>query len=178
MVIKGEQVSLRPLKEAEVDYVHDNILDLEARGPWYPLPGTSLTKFRAAFNEGGLWSRDEGLFVIVDHHDQILGNVDWEQLNGSVQDVEAAYRIYSQDNWGKGIATEALQLLTGWLFDSMPINRIRLVMHVDNTGSHRVAEKCGYSKEATSPGSWQHKGQWHDVDVYVLTRGEHRRRRA
>ena len=172
-MIKGEHISLRPIREDDLDEVHRNILDLQARGPWYPLPLMSLTKFRAAFDENGLWSRDEGLFVIVDDHDKIIGNVDWERLNGSVQDVEAAYRVYRRDDWGKGIATEALQLLTGWLFDIMPINRIRLVMHVDNLGSHRVAEKCGYTKESTSPASWQHKGEWQDVDVYVLARHEH-----
>lgn len=171
-MINGKHVSLRPLREEDLEDVHRNILDLDARGPWYPLPATSLTKFRAAFNENGLWSQDQGIFGIVDAQEQILGNVDWEQLNGSVQDVEAAYRVYSRDNWGKGIATEALQLLTGWLFDSMPINRVRLVMHVDNAGSHRVAEKCGYSKECTARAAWQHKGQWHDVDVYVIMRHE------
>lgn len=114
--------------------------------PWCRPPRHVADEFRAAFNENALWSRGQGIFVIVDADEQILGNVDWEQLNGSVQDVEAAYRIYSRDNWGKGIATEALQLLTRWLFDSMPVNRIRLVVHVDNIGSHRVAEKCGYSK--------------------------------
>jgi ribosomal-protein-alanine N-acetyltransferase len=176
-VIKGTSVSLRPVAEADVEELHKQLLDIEARGPWYPLPQTSLIKRRKAFEEAGFWSQDEGIFVMVDDQDRLIGTVDWNKLNGDVPDMELGYRVFDRADWGKGIATEALDLLAGWLFDTQPINRLRLTIHVDNVGSHRVAEKCGFTKEGTSREAWYHKGRWYDIAVYTLTRAESDERR-
>ena len=115
---------------------------------------------------------------MVDDQDRLIGTVDWTKLNGTVPDVELGYRVFDIADRGKGIATEALDLLAGWLFDSQSMNRLNLVIHVDNIGSHRVAEKCGFTKEATSREAWYHNGKWHDMDVYILTRAESHARRA
>jgi len=94
-----------------------------------------------------------------------------------VPDVELGYRVFDRADWGRGIATEAVDLLAGWLFDTQPMNRLRLTIHLDNIGSHRVAEKSGFTKGGTSREAWNHKGIWHDIDVYILTRAESDERR-
>lgn len=177
-MIKGERISLRPVAESDLDEMHRRSLDLEVRGPWYPLPQTSLTKFRADFGQSGWWSQDEGVFVVVDDQDQLLGRVAWGKLNGSAPDVELAYSLFDLANRGKGIATEAVDLLVGWLFEAGFMNRLLLYIHVDNVASHRVAEKCGFTKEATARESWYHRGKWHDLDIYTLTRAESDKRRG
>ena len=58
--------------------LHASSLDLETRGPWYPLPGTPLTKFEAAFAASGFWSQDEGIFAIVDRSERMVGIVRWD----------------------------------------------------------------------------------------------------
>lgn len=171
-MIKGTGVSLRPIAEADLAELHRNLIHIEGRGPWYPMPRTSLTKRRRAFEETGFWSPDAGIFVMVDEQDRLIGTVDWNKLNGDVPDMELGYRVFDRSNWGKGIATAALDLLAGFLFDTEPINRLRLTVHVDNVGSRRVAEKCGFTKEGTSREAWYHKGRWHDIDVFTLTRAE------
>ena len=177
-MIKGIGVSLRPVAEADLEELHSRVIDIAARGPWYPMPRIALTKLRADFEDSGLSSPDEGIFVVVDEQDRLIGNVDWTKLNGDVPDVEIGYRVFDRADWGRGVATEALDLLAGWLFDSQAINRLRLTIHVDNVSSHQVAEKRGFSREATSREAWYHKGRWHDVDVYTMTRAESDERRA
>jgi [ribosomal protein S5]-alanine N-acetyltransferase len=176
-MIKGLTVSLRPVAEADLEDLHAKLIDIEARGPWYPMPQTSLTKRRQAFEENGFWSPDEGIFLMVDEQDRLVGTVDWNKLNGDVPDLELGYRVFDRADWGRGIATEALDLLAGYLFDSLPINRLRLTIHVDNVGSRRVAEKCGFMNEGTSREAWYHKGTWHDIDVFTLTRRQSDQRR-
>lgn len=173
----GTQISLRPLRADDIASLHASSLDLENRGPWYPLPANPLVKFQATFEESGFWSRDEGILAIVDRSDRMLGIVGWEQLNGDVPDVEVSYRLLDRADHGKGIATEALGLLTGWLFDTGHMNRLRANVHVDNKASQRVCEKSGYTSEATARGGWYNRGQRHDVLVYTIMRDEFEGRR-
>ena len=177
-MIKGTNVSLRPIAEADLEKLYSKLIDIEGRGPWYPLSRGSLTKFRRRFEEDGRMSDDEGLLVMVDHEDRLVGTVDWNKLNGDVPDMELGYRVFDRADWGKGIASEALDLFASWLFDTQPINRLHLTIHVDNIGSHRVAEKCGFIKEGMSREAWYHKGKWHDIDVYTMTRVESDERRS
>ena len=177
-MLTGRQISLRPLRADDIGPLHASSLDLEARGPWYPLPGTPLTKFEAVFAESGFWSRDEGIFAIVDRSERMVGIVGWEQLNGDLPDVEISYRLLDRADHGKGITTEAVGLLAGWLFDTGHANRLRANVHVDNKASRRVVEKSGFTQEAIARASWYNRGQWHDAAVYTITRGEFEERRG
>ncbi len=177
-MLVGRQISLRPVRRDEVERLHESTMDLESRGPWYPLPGTPLIKFEARFAESGFWAADEGVFTIVDQTDRLVGIVGWELLSGDLPDVEISYRLLDRDDHGKGITTEAVGLLTGWLFDTGHMNRLRANVHVDNTASRRVVEKSGFTQEATARASWYSRGRWHDVAVYTITRDEFEARRA
>jgi [ribosomal protein S5]-alanine N-acetyltransferase len=98
---------------------------------------------------------------MVDEQDRVVGMVGWDKLNSDVSDVELSYRVFDSADRGKGMATQGLELLAGWLFDSQSMNRLRLVIHVDNVASHRVAERCGFTMEGTSREAWYHKGKSH-----------------
>jgi ribosomal-protein-alanine N-acetyltransferase len=178
-MLNGTTISLRPITEADVDDIHASTLDLETRGPWYPLPSRSLTKFRASFAESGLWTADLGQFLIVDGDDRKLGVVGWGKWEDSYgYDLELSYRLFDRATMGKGIATEAVNLLADYLFDWLPIHRLILYIHVDNVPSHRVAEKCGFTKEGTAREGWFHRGAWHDLTIYSLIRHERDARRS
>jgi RimJ/RimL family protein N-acetyltransferase len=174
----GRQTSLRPRRAAEIEPLHASSLDPETRAPWSPLPGTPLVKFEASFAASGLWTADEGIFAITDHADRMVGIVGWELLNGDLPDIEISYRLLDRSDHGKGITTEAVGLLCGWLFDTTHANRLRANVHVDNSASRRVCEKSGFTLEATARASWYRSGRWHDAAVYTITRDEFETRRA
>jgi ribosomal-protein-alanine N-acetyltransferase len=166
-----------PRRADDIGPLHQSMLDLEARGPWYPLPATPLAKFEAAFAESGFWSRHDGIFAIVEHSERLIGVVGWGLLNGDIPDVAVSYRLLDRADHGKGIATEASGLLVGWLFDTGQMNRLRIDAHVDNEASRRVAEKSGFTPEAIARASWYDRGRWHDIAVYTITREEFIERR-
>jgi RimJ/RimL family protein N-acetyltransferase len=53
----------------------------------------------------------------------------------------------SEEDWGKGIMTQAVKLVTAYAFASFDIVRIQAGVLSNNPGSMRVLEKAGYTLE-------------------------------
>ena len=68
---------------------------------------------------------------------------------------------------GRGFATRAVTLMTGWLFE-LGAARVFLTIQSDNAASAAVARRAGFTYEGTlrSDGVWQ--GQRKDVDVFAV----------
>lgn len=60
--------------------------------------------------------------------------------------AEIGYFI-GEEFWNRGIATEAVKLITEWGFSSLDIIRIYTGIYSYNLASQRVLEKCGFEKE-------------------------------
>jgi len=59
---------------------------------------------------------------------------------------EIAYVVAASAR-GRGVATEAVRLVTEWAFASLGLERIQLKIDQRNAASIRVAEKAGYQRE-------------------------------
>jgi ribosomal-protein-alanine N-acetyltransferase len=67
--------------------------------------------------------------------------------------AEVGYWI-GRAHWGRGIASEALALMTAWAWAQLPeVTRLYAPIFASNTGSQGVARRCGYVKEADLPQS-------------------------
>ena len=69
--------------------------------------------------------------------------------------------------WRRGIASEALRLVTDHVFDVMNMLRLFAVPFADNLGSIRVLEKAGYHREAVLRSSSVKFGQPRDQLLYA-----------
>jgi ribosomal-protein-alanine N-acetyltransferase len=69
--------------------------------------------------------------------------------------------------WGRGIATEALMLVTDHVFGELNYLRVFAVPFADNVGSIRVLEKAGYAKEAVLAASSVKYGVVRDQLLYA-----------
>ena len=167
----GEKVTVRPVMETDLELIQREMQDLESRGPWYPLPQRSFVKLRKSYEEDGLWASDHGTFMI-EVEGRTVGQINWGLLDADLPDMGIGYRVYATEDRGKGYGTEALVLLTRYLFDTEPINRAFMVIHVDNKASQRLAEKAGFRQASREREAWKHKGVWHDVYRYDVTRRE------
>lgn len=97
---------------------------------------TKLKEFQA---------KKEFLFVLKEkeNHTVIgllyLKELDWEKKQG-----ELAYAIGYQVE-GKGYMTEAVKAISDWAFKEQQLKTLQIIAHKTNTGSVRVAEKCGFT---------------------------------
>lgn len=73
---------------------------------------------------------------------------------------------------GRGLATQAVQLLTGLAFERLDLVRLEAGVFSWNKASARVLEKCGYQLEAVLRKSVFKDGQVIDDHLYVRLKGE------
>lgn len=77
--------------------------------------------------------------------------------------------------WGRGITTEAVQLVSGYAFQTCNMLRLFALPFADNERSNRVLEKAGYAREATLRASSVKNGEPRDQALYALVNGKWRR---
>jgi RimJ/RimL family protein N-acetyltransferase len=173
VMLRGRNVSLRPVLERDVSRMYEIHMDVANRGDFWPLDLTSETAFKREFQENGFWTDEHGMLVMVDENDQLLGDIGFfrpvRYFNAT---LEIFYRVYDESNRGKGTTPEALSLLVRYLFGSKSCERIQLGIDSGNRSSQRVAEKCGFTLEGTLRSAMYHRGQHHDMQIYSILRGE------
>ncbi len=112
-------------------------------------------------------------FAIVSaaDHDELLGSVSllrlaWLNLRG-----EVGYWL-AQPARGRGHATRAVLAICRWGFEALGLERIDLHAATGNAASQRVAERCGFTREAVLRSYLRGKDGRQDIVVYGLLAGE------
>jgi RimJ/RimL family protein N-acetyltransferase len=171
-MLKGKIVTLRPVRESDLDFLREMDLDLDSRGEYWPRSISSEVAYRRGFQETGFWGESFGRLLMTDATDKVVGEIMYFNTVQYLDELEIAYRLFGKGHWGKGVTSEALGLLTLYLFETRNINRIRLCIDTDNKGSRRVAEKAGYKHEGTQRGAFYHQGRYHDMELYAILKAE------
>lgn len=70
--------------------------------------------------------------------------------------------------WGRGIVTEALTLVTQYMFDRHNLLRVYALPFADNAASLRVLEKAGYVREGVLRSSSVKYGEPRDQALYAI----------
>ncbi len=93
------------------------------------------------------------------------------EINQSAQACELGY-ILSQDYWGQGLMTEALQTVIAFLFQEVGINRITAAHATDNPASGCVMKKASMKYEGTFRQAVNLKGRLVDVAAYAILKSD------
>ena len=167
-MLKGERVTLRPIREADLEAFWSVHTDIANRGPYYPRNVLSEPVFRKQFAETGFWTREEGTLLITTGDGRMIGSIEWFPTVRYLSEVELSYQLFDRADDGQGYVSEAVRLLVEYLFENKTFNRIRLIIHPDNAGSQRVAEKNGFQREGVMRGAWLTHGRHHDVQLWSI----------
>jgi ribosomal-protein-alanine N-acetyltransferase len=172
-MLKGNVVTVRPIEESDLETLYRLQLNVEARGHFFPRWPMSLTELRKQFQENGFWGHEQGAVVMVDNETgSIVGEMFYFPTVPYMAEIELGYIVFDTAARGKGITTEAVQLMTRLLFETKTVGRIRLVIATENKASRRVAEKAGYKHEGTMRSGWFTSGRWLDGELYAITRAD------
>ncbi len=171
-MIRGKNITLRTVRETDLATLYTALSDLASRGNYFPLHLVSETAFKREFHEHGFWSNDSGRLLICDADDRLLGSIWYFQAVPYYDGLEIGYHLFDIGRRNTGVMTEALSLLTNYLFATRKLNRLQLAIMRPNVASKRVAEKCGFTFESVARGAIFHRGANHDLEIYSLLRDD------
>jgi ribosomal-protein-alanine N-acetyltransferase len=173
-VLRGRDITLRPIREADLDWLYGAHTDIANRGRFFPLGVQSEPAFRREFSENGFWTAQEGTLLICTGDGTRIGHIEFFTPVSYWDAFEIAYQLYDHEYDGRGFTTQAVQLLTDYLFATKKKHRIHLVIVPGNAASRRIAERCGFALEGTIRGAFFNEGRNHDVLMYSLLRDDRR----
>jgi len=147
MILKGENISLRPLKMKDKEAIAllvnnkklwDNLRDI------VPHP-YSLKD--AEFYIGMMTADGAPPTFAIEYEGQFTGVIGLvPQSDVYKKTAEIGYWL-GEPYWGKGMMSEAVNLITNYGLNELGFIRIHAGIFEYNIGSMKVLEKCGYQKD-------------------------------
>ena len=103
---------------------------------------------------------------------RLIGAVGHYVAHPVLEYIDVWYLLGDAAARGRGYGREAVSLLVDYLFRTRSVERIGATVDVANVPSNRLMGGLGFRLEGTLTSSLFHHGQWHNVNVYGLTRPE------
>jgi [ribosomal protein S5]-alanine N-acetyltransferase len=148
--VETDRLLLRQFREEDFESYFRIVSNPEVRR-WMsnPDPATRADAWRHMAMTAGIWSiRGYGHWAVeLRATGELIGRVgvwfpEW------FPEIEAAWMI-GRDHWGSGYATEAAKEGLRQAFATLGVDHVFSLIHADNVGSRRVAEKLGGTIDKT-----------------------------
>jgi RimJ/RimL family protein N-acetyltransferase len=170
----SHSLTIRPYELADAPAlfaaVHESLTELWPWMPWataaYSLADAEawVQTTRAGHTTGAMYD-----FAVVDSGGRFLGGCGLNQISRANAVANLGYWIRTTAV-GRGSASTAVQLLSQWAFQHTELNRLEIVVAVENTRSRRVAEKAGAKLDAILGYRLIIDGRPSDAALYSLLR--------
>ena len=165
--LTGARVVLRPFRPDDADVMWESFGDAESN---------RLTGTHTVFTEEAVRAYYANRNEQVDRLDlavedqasgRCVGEVvlnDWNPDNRS-----CGFRILlTADGRGRGLGTEATQLIVGYGFDELGLHRIELEVYQFNPRARRTYEKVGFVAEGVMRDALLWDGEWIDATLMSM----------
>ncbi len=175
--LRSDRVTLRPFTDGEFDLLwREETMD---RGPfeqpWQTHDDAARERVRARVSRSGMWREGKVLDLAVEADGVLAGDVQARHPEHMAPPglFELGIGLFAAMR-GKGYGTEALALITGYLFAEEHATRVQLGTDVENVSMRRAAEKAGFRFEGVMRGFWPvDGGAPRDYALYGRTRDDH-----
>lgn len=102
------------------------------------------------------------IITVGQEFDEYIGTISLHDIDWISRRGEVGYLI-CKEFWGKGIASEAVQLVTDYAFNRLNLHKVEAGVVEGNIGSVKVLEKNGYKEYGRIPDSHYLEGKYHNV---------------
>jgi RimJ/RimL family protein N-acetyltransferase len=159
MRLEDDVILLRPRTEDDVPAITEACQDPEIVR-WTPVPSPYTEDDAREF----IRAAPDASAIVDARTGEFLGTIRGRWVDWNVQFGYWAKR----EARGRGIATRALRLLSRWAIHELGAARVQLVSEPENVASQQVAEKAGFTREATLRSYIELKGRRRDAVMFSL----------
>ena len=118
---------------------------------------------------GVIERKEEAFFAIcLNETGRHIGNIKLGPINKEHRFAHIGFLIGEREFWGQGIATEAVELITRYAFETLKLHKVLAGCYENNLASLRVFKKKGFKKEGVQESQWLVKGKY--VDGVLLAK--------
>lgn len=107
-------------------------------------------------------------FAIIVRGDEYIGTITLHRVDWIIRRAEIGYLIGNKKFWGKGVTSEAINIVTDYAFNRLGLNKIVAKTVEGNIGSEKVLEKNGYRKYGVEPQEYWLEGKFLDLNLYYI----------
>jgi len=91
-----------------------------------------------------LESADDVMFGVHTLDGAHIGNIKIGGIDDRHRFADVGLIIGAKSAWGQGYGTEAIELVTGYAFEVLGLNKLTAGIYATNTGSHKAFLKAGW----------------------------------
>jgi ribosomal-protein-serine acetyltransferase len=169
-LVKGK-ILLRPYRPGDAVCMFEAAIEsINELDPWMPWCHAGYTMEES---ENWIKSCDEAWDKGTAHEFAVLDSQTGQYLGGcGLNHIDPVYKTANLGYWVRsgstrhGIATTATMLLARFGFAQLKLNRIEIIIAVENSKSQRVAEKSGAKREGILRNRISINDQVHDAVVF------------
>ena len=146
ITLRGERVLLRPLRKEELETVWQARLRDDS-APWMATP-QAYRRLRERVANSGRFV-DGWLDLGIESDGRLVGEVDARHPPRTMPEgvFELGISLFDAGDRGRGLGTEAIRLLTRYLFEHEDAQRVQASTSIENHAMRRVFEKLGFVEE-------------------------------
>lgn len=169
--LTGERIFLREVRQSDVNenyyqWLNDPEINQYLETRFVPRSKENILEFVNNLDA----QNSEPFFAIctIDNEEHIgnikIGPINWYHRHGDI-----SLFIGDKNCWGKGIATEAIHIITTFAFRTLNLHKVKAGCYANNSGSVRAFEKCGYLREGLLHSHCFCDGEYVDLILLGLT---------
>ncbi len=142
------KIQLRNIRVSDAKDIYNILNNPEFK---YFTAGPDSIEAQKELIRGSIKSRKQGLHYqyIITYRGRLVGCCSICRLPSPAKNHICSIGYFLDEKyWGRGFATEAVKMLEKICFEELGLVRVEIIVVVQNIASRRVAEKCGYKREA------------------------------
>jgi RimJ/RimL family protein N-acetyltransferase/ubiquinone/menaquinone biosynthesis C-methylase UbiE len=172
--LRGRRIDLRWLTHEDAAAFFEIFGDPEVMRFWSSPPHANVAEARGYIDGIHAHFRARQLFqwgVRLRESRQIIGTTTLYDLSVEHGRAQVGFAL-RRDKWGQGFATDVLDTVIGFAFDTLGLNRLEADVDPENERSLATLERQGFRREGYMRERWQPIGERRDTVFLGLLRRE------
>jgi len=174
-VLNGDRIVMRKITKTDAQDMYDYACDPEVTRYLLWQPHESLSYTKRYLDEVMRQYKAHNFFdfaIVCKEDGRMIGTCGFTRLDPVNHSAEIGY-VLSPAYWGRGIASEAVEIILRFAFCNLGVHRVEARYMPGNAASRRVMEKKGMVFEGVERDAIYVKGVYQDVGKCAILRSEY-----